>query len=61
LRDDVLKCQTQSLSDADFAQDLSSAQLQALQRVFPEGVCDWTKPSVGQVPLSGTWISFAGS
>jgi hypothetical protein len=61
LRDDVLKCQTRPLTDAEFAADLDPAQLDAMQRVFPEGVCDWTKPSVGQVPMSGTWLSFDGS
>jgi hypothetical protein len=61
LRDDVLKCQTMPLTDAPFADDLTAAQRDALQDVFAEGVCDWSKPSVGQVPLSGTWISFADS
>ena len=26
-----------------------------LKAVFPTGVCDFTKPGVGQVPLKGTY------
>jgi hypothetical protein len=61
LRDDVLKCQTQPVGDAEFTRSLTAAQREALQAIFPEGVCDWTRPGVGQVPLSGIWISFATS
>ena len=28
------------------------------EEIFPEGVCDWSKPGVGQQPPKGTWQSF---
>ena len=37
---------------------LSDAQLTRLKAIFPQGVCDWTKPGVGQVPLAGTWLRY---
>jgi hypothetical protein len=58
LRDDVLKCQTTPLDASYFAREVSDDQLDALRQVFPDGVCDWTLPGVGQVPLTGTWLAF---
>lgn len=49
LSEDILKCQLKPLNAADYApQTLSAPQLQRLQAVFPTGVCDWSKPGVGQ-------------
>ena len=31
-----------------------------LRATFPNGVCDYSKPGVGQVPLAGTWLMFMG-
>ena len=47
--EDVLKCQLKPISAADYAPAaLSASQLARLQAVFSTGVCDWTKPGVGQ-------------
>jgi hypothetical protein len=36
-------------ASSDYASlGLSTAQLNRLQTVFPNGVCDWSKPGVGQ-------------
>jgi hypothetical protein len=32
--------------------------LQELQQVFPEGVCDYSKPSQYQAPFAGPWVKF---
>jgi hypothetical protein len=49
LAENILKCQLKPLNPADYAPaTLSSAQLTRLQATFPDGVCDWTKPGVGQ-------------
>jgi hypothetical protein len=49
LSEDILKCQLKPVSVADYApQTLSATQLQRLQAVFLTGVCDWSKPGVGQ-------------
>jgi hypothetical protein len=45
--------------EADYAQAFTPVQLGRLKAVFPDGVCDWTKPGVGQVPLKGTYQSYA--
>ena len=52
--EDVLKCQLKPLDAAEYAPaTLSANQLARLQAVFPQGVCDWSKPGVGQqAPVS---------
>ena len=51
LAEDILKCQLRPLDSADYLPTaLSAAQLDRLRAVFPDGVCDWSKPGVGQVP-----------
>jgi len=32
-----------------------------LEAMFPGGVCDWSKPGVGQVPNTRTWLSYGPS
>jgi hypothetical protein len=49
LVENILKCQLKPLNSADYAPvAFSSAQLARLQATFPDGVCDWSKPGVGQ-------------
>ena len=47
--EDVLKCQLKPLVRTDYtAGTFSDAQWARLQAVFSTGVCDWSKPGVGQ-------------
>ncbi len=49
LAENILKCQLKPLNAADYAPaTLSPAQVARLNAVFPDGVCDWSKPGVGQ-------------
>jgi hypothetical protein len=32
-----------------------------LQAAFPDGVCDWSKPGIGQDAVPQTWLSFGPS
>src|SRR5262249_7573440 len=49
LAENILKCQLKPLDAADYpAGVLSAAQLDRLKAVFKTGVCDWSKPGVGQ-------------
>ena len=49
LAENVLKCQLKPLVFTDYgAVVFSPAQQARLQAAFPGGVCDWTKPGVGQ-------------
>jgi hypothetical protein len=62
LRNDIGKCALQTLSEAVqsgvYEVEPTPAQITALEGVFPDGVCDWTRPGVGQVELGGTWQSY---
>ncbi|MBC7942279.1 MAG: hypothetical protein H7Z19_21425 [Chitinophagaceae bacterium] len=47
--ENILKCQLKPLLRADYAAGtFTDAQWARLQAVFPDGVCDWSKPGVGQ-------------
>lgn len=52
---DVLKCALEPLSADRYSQPLSEEQLLRLQAVFPDGVCDYSKPGVGQQPPAAVW------
>lgn len=56
--EDVLKCQLRPLSSVEYGGRLSAAQFTRLQAVFPDGVCDWTKPGVGQQAQLASPVSF---
>jgi len=60
LANDVLKCTLKPVDLNNYAMNLLGEQLDALEEIFPEGVCDWTRPGVGQVPLGGTWAFHTG-
>jgi hypothetical protein len=55
---DVLKCQLKPLDRADYAVEFSGDEWARLQAAFPEGVCDWSRPSVGYQPTV-PWATFA--
>lgn len=57
--DDVLKCQLKPIDDADYAPVVFTGPEKArLQAIFPQGVCDFAKPGVGQGKLKGTWLRY---
>ncbi len=61
LAENIFKCQLKPLSfaDPDYTGIIFSANQQSrLQAVFPTGVCDWTQPGIGQVPVT-PWTTFA--
>lgn len=53
--DDVLKCQLRPIKADDYRVPLDAAQVGRLKTIFPNGVCDYTKPGVGQQPPLRTW------
>ena len=59
--DDVFKCALKPIDPADYKGGLTPEQLSRLKEIFPGGVCDYTKPGVGQEPLAGAWMTFAGN
>jgi len=49
IRENILKCQLKPLNTADYAPvTFTGTQLARLMAVFDSGVCDWSKPGVGQ-------------
>ena len=53
IADDVIKCQLKPIDLKEYSVALTPAQMRELQRVFPNGVCDYSKPGVGyQRPAS---------
>ena len=61
LTNDVLKCQLNPLDRADYDVEFSDPEWRRLEETFEDGVCDWSKPGVGQVPNTRTWLSFGPS
>lgn len=52
--DNVLKCQLKPLATTDYgAVALTAGQRARLETAFPAGVCDWSKPGVGQQDPAG--------
>lgn len=60
LGSNVMKCSLEPLDPSDYG-IASPAQLDRLNATFPEGVCDWTRPGLGEEPLAGTDLSFGPS
>ena len=60
LANDVVKCQLKPIAAADYEVEFTAAELARLEKIFPEGVCDWSKPDVYDGYL-GTWRSFGPS
>jgi hypothetical protein len=49
LAENILKCQLRPLNPSDYAPvAFTAAQWTRLNAAFPGGVCDWSKPGVGQ-------------
>ena len=55
------KCRLAAIDADAYDMPLSPAQEDRLRAVFPDGVCDWGRPGVGQVPAKGTWRSYGTS
>jgi hypothetical protein len=56
----ILKCQLGPVDARDYPASMSQAELTRLKTIFPDGVCDWSKPGVNQVPVT-SWASFGPS
>jgi Tannase-like family of unknown function (DUF6351) len=55
---DVIKCQLKPVSKGDYSSAFTPEQQTRLEALFPQGVCDWSRPGVEQQGLRGTWLSF---
>ncbi|MCU1427847.1 MAG: hypothetical protein JWL83_1847 [Actinomycetia bacterium] len=57
-RGDIVKCALKAIDDHDYKVKFSAAQRARRTTIFPNGVCDWAKPGVGQQPAGGVWQTF---
>ena len=55
LAGDVLKCSLKPVDPKDYAAPLTADQLARLRSIFPQGVCDYSRPGVEQGRVDGTW------
>ena len=58
LAQDILKCRLKKVDQRGYARSLTADQLSRLKAIFPQGVCDYSRKGVNQVPLAGTWLSY---
>lgn len=60
LTHDIVKCALKPVEADDYEVALTAAEIERLEAIFPEGVCDWSQP--GQYEgYQGTWLSFGPS
>jgi hypothetical protein len=53
---DVLKCTLKPINFADYSVAFTPAEQAQLRNIFPNGVCDYSQPGIGQQPLLGTYL-----
>ncbi|MEZ5382800.1 MAG: DUF6351 family protein [Microthrixaceae bacterium] len=62
LSDNTMKCQTRpvpdALADDTYEVRFSDSEVERLERIFPDGVCDYTRPAVGETAIAGEWQRF---
>jgi hypothetical protein len=49
ITDDIIKCSLKPLDSRDYEVQLTNAQIDRLERIFPNGVCDYSQFGAGQV------------
>ena len=59
-RCDVLKCRLAPIDFRDYPVPFTDAQRARLRAAFPGGVCDYSRPGVGQQRPRGTWLAVLG-
>lgn len=60
LTNDIMKCQLKPIDYDDYRVEFSADEKARLEGIFPEGVCDWSRPGIGQ-DSNQTWLSFGPS
>ncbi|MBK5232694.1 MAG: hypothetical protein JJE13_06900 [Thermoleophilia bacterium] len=55
LANDILKCQLKPIDQSEYGVALTGPQLARLQTIFPQGICDNSKPGIEQQISHKTW------
>ncbi|HEY8538592.1 MAG TPA: DUF6351 family protein [Steroidobacteraceae bacterium] len=58
LANDVVKCQLKPIDFSEYAVRFTQEQQRRMKAIFPNGVCDYSKPGVGQVPFAGPYQKY---
>ncbi|MEV4145499.1 DUF6351 family protein [Amycolatopsis sp. NPDC049691] len=58
LTEDVLACARKPLDFRDYPVSFTPAERARLRAAFPDGVCDYRKPGIGQHATAGTWLRY---
>jgi hypothetical protein len=53
-------CVLEPLVRSEIRATFTDAQWAQLQEAFPDGVCDWARPGVGQALRNQTWLTYSG-
>lgn len=54
----TLKCELRPVDPARYEVELTDEQLERLEAIFPDGVCDYSRPGIGETDLDGTWLRY---
>jgi hypothetical protein len=54
----ILKCQLKPIDFAEYQAAFNPEQRERLKMIFPDGVCDWSKPGVEQQRPLGAWLRY---
>ncbi|SFL87976.1 DUF6351 family protein [Variovorax sp. OV329] len=57
LGNNVVKCALKPIDLLDYQVSFSGDEMARLKAIFPDGVCDWSQPGQGAVPLRGTYLT----
>ena len=55
---DIVKCQLKPVDFNDYTVAFNEGDALRLQKIFADGVCDWTQSGERQMALKGTWLAF---
>jgi hypothetical protein len=55
---DIIKCSLKPVDPADYEVAFTDEQWRRLREIFPDGVCDYSRPGVQQQGLQGTWLRY---
>jgi hypothetical protein len=60
MTDDIIRCQLKPVDPADYGGRLGEPELAELREIFPDGVCDFSRPAAEDVEQSLPWPSLGG-
>ncbi len=58
LANNVMKCRLKPIDLRDYKAVFTRSEENELRAIFPDGVCDYSVPGMGQQPTDGTWQFF---